>query len=242
MVDASQKCYRSLLHDVGYDSFLAGLLLTGETPTGVSLPYQSITFQSPTSIADANNGPFSLELRPGQLLLTNQRLLLLSCIRSSSNELQAFGDPKKLPGGYSVSSVISDTRFFWPLPISSLLTLRMDVDVGINSQINIMGKKNTDCCSCITQLCCLKRWIPQPLQQIARNNRRIEMCLNIPPWNQKSIMIIHVDPLVDFEYIKTFVVGVQKSITDAIAGRIANESNVIVVAPQQQQQNLFGNL
>ena len=68
---------------------------------------------------------------PGRLILTNQRLLLLSATNWIKTSLTVSGDPKKLPGGYEIEDNLNDTIEFQPLPVSALKTVHLLAQTGM---------------------------------------------------------------------------------------------------------------
>ncbi|EGD74609.1 hypothetical protein PTSG_05972 [Salpingoeca rosetta] len=78
----SQQKFHSLLGNSTIDEFIQGLLVPGERRVAGldSMPYVKLYFQ------DATNLQVFEELVPGYLLLTNQRLILLSISPQTTNE------------------------------------------------------------------------------------------------------------------------------------------------------------
>eukprot|EP00045_Choanoeca_perplexa_P005316 m.44875 g.44875 ORF g.44875 m.44875 type:complete len:151 (+) comp13055_c0_seq1:778-1230(+) len=121
------------------------------------------------------------------MMLTNRRLLFLSSSKVVSNRLAAFGDPKKLPGGYTVTSQVEDVRFFWPMALSSLYLIQMKVDVGVQADVHIEAQAPPCCGLCF---CCTKNWFSTPPAMASKNNQTIELAATLPPWNTQRLVRI----------------------------------------------------
>lgn len=127
-------------------SFARMFLLPSEQLTDdLVLPYSSIEFWVPDEHGQAHTKVETLT--HGCATLTNERLLLLSTTSHTVGELEKYRNPKHFNGGYSVDVYSHDTRLFWPLPLSSLLTLKIFVNAGSLAMENTV---NQCCLPCVS--------------------------------------------------------------------------------------------
>ena len=75
--------------------------------------------------------------------------LNLSILAGTS--LQQWGDPKKLPGGYSLMSACNDTTYYLPIPLRCLRSVEMSGETGVRGEISVHGVP--PCCCGLFGLC-----------------------------------------------------------------------------------------
>ena len=46
-----------------------------------------------------------------------------------------WGDPKRLPGGYSLMSACNDTTYYLPIPLRCLRSVEMSGETGVRGEI-----------------------------------------------------------------------------------------------------------
>eukprot|EP00730_Choanoeca_flexa_P013102 TRINITY_DN4966_c0_g1_i2.p1 TRINITY_DN4966_c0_g1~~TRINITY_DN4966_c0_g1_i2.p1 ORF type:complete len:313 (+),score=81.35 TRINITY_DN4966_c0_g1_i2:41-940(+) len=214
---ASQQHYRGMLADMPYEAFLAGLLHPGEQSVqgGTFLDYVKV------ELYDHRSNTLVQQFPPGKLMLTNKRLLFLSSSKVISNRLASFGDPKKLPGGYTVSSQVEDVRFFWPMGLSNLHLVQMKVDVGVQADVHVEAQPPPCCGMCF---CCTKNWLASPPALMSKNNQTIELAATLPPWNTERLVRIEFASHVPFDLLKQFLTHFQGLSGEATLYRTSSEA------------------
>lgn len=109
------------------DEFLSKLLLEGEKIT--------------TRLGHVGFSPdlgYGLgAMNPGEMILTNQRILLMARSHSSKTVMTRRSD-------YHVASTLQDLAFFQPFPLSACKTVGLDYEMTIEASASIFSR----CCDC----------------------------------------------------------------------------------------------
>jgi hypothetical protein len=58
--------------------------------------------------------------------------------------MSAFGDPKKMPGGYSIETSLGDSTSYLPIPLRFLRSVEMNGQTGVKG--SIMINPQAPCC------------------------------------------------------------------------------------------------
>ncbi|EDQ92358.1 uncharacterized protein MONBRDRAFT_35447 [Monosiga brevicollis MX1] len=166
---SAKSSHHTLLQQINHNQFLAGLFYEGEKPTTeYFLDYEEVRIVNPERPEEP-----AQSLPPGKVLLTNKRLLFLSCSLVEQNTVIAVGEGKS-PHSYAIRSSVQDVRHFWPLELKDVYFLRLNVDVGTSTDL-IVRSSPPPCFGCLP-CCCLKAWSQdgQPISS-ARNSQFIEL-------------------------------------------------------------------
>eukprot|EP01006_Ploeotia_vitrea_P041087 TRINITY_DN66483_c8_g1_i1.p1 TRINITY_DN66483_c8_g1~~TRINITY_DN66483_c8_g1_i1.p1 ORF type:complete len:331 (-),score=182.55 TRINITY_DN66483_c8_g1_i1:779-1663(-) len=191
------------------DDLQRGLLYADERvafPT--RLIYRSVTFYG---IQDdlSRDAQSAVQKPPGQLLLTNQRLLFLSStmFRGTSLKAKEGFAPKRHPGGYEVTSSSADTMWFFPIPVRNFRHVEMEVRRGAEVRAFVLAE-DPQCCGCYT-ICCPKEWRSTQVSRDSLNSRTLTISCMLPPWGRKTEIVIDVHQDVPLSTVKDFLSALQ---------------------------------
>ena len=177
---ATTSMVRTRIGAVSYDSLLKSILLPDE-PVQVSLKFKSVNFfasSQPGSKTIAADSFYN-----GKFLLTNRRLLALSCSPANIGNMTRFGD-KNSNGSwnkdtmkYEITHTKSDNISVKSWPLSAV----MGSDVMISTRA--VAKRmlvSTRSCVC----CCggFRRWGILRAQPVAQVTRKLNIFLENPQW------------------------------------------------------------
>jgi len=141
----------------------------------------------------------------GHLIITNRRLLLLSATSFSGAKLQTYGEPKKLPGGYTVSCEIQDSVWYFPIPLSNLKSVSLYASSYSQAQESLEGYGcGFLCCMCS------KDWKRRNPSTTISNVRNVLLGVVMPPWDLKTDVTISVDMSMSMEFVLDMVSVLQK--------------------------------
>ena len=65
----------------------------------------------------------------------------------TGTSLSAWGDPKALPGGYTLKSSCNDATYYLPIPLRFLRSVEMSGATGVQGELSISGSP-PGCCGC----------------------------------------------------------------------------------------------
>lgn len=201
-----QGQFVSLKGNMSYKDLLTGLIYEGEIfQTSGNFSYMNYThLQFLDEVAKPVN-----QRCGGICILTNKRILFLSSQRSTGTSLSAWGDPKALPGGYTLKSSCNDATYYLPIPLRFLRSVEMSGATGVQGELSITGSA-PGCCGCCSLFaaCCpemLKQWNPQPIARSHVQEMKVTIGLLMPPWERKMYACIHIDPNVPMAVTRDFV-------------------------------------
>eukprot|EP00795_Rhopilema_esculentum_P008239 gene8239-14181_t len=83
----------------------------------------------------------------GRALITDKRMLFLSSQFAETCSLAQFGDPKKLPGGYTLEMSCKDATYYFPISLENFKSVELDGRSGISGTISIHASK-PPCAGC----------------------------------------------------------------------------------------------
>ncbi|XP_078344884.1 uncharacterized protein LOC144630392 isoform X2 [Oculina patagonica] len=210
-----QGQFVSLKGNMSYKDLLAGLIYEGE----IFQALNHFTFMNYTHLQFCDEQAHIVSQRSGGIcLMTNKRILFLSSQLAVGTSLIQWGDPKKLPGGYSVQSSCNDTTYFLPIPLRCLRSVEMSGETGVRGEITIHGAPPCCCGLCgFCGLTCfpnsnmLKQWRPQPISRSQVQEMRVSIGVLMPPWDRKMFLNVHIDPSVPLPVTRDFVALLQKN-------------------------------
>ncbi|XP_020630362.1 uncharacterized protein LOC110067378 isoform X2 [Orbicella faveolata] len=210
-----QGQFVSLKGNMSYKDLLAGLIYEGE----IFQALNHFTFMTYKHLQFCDEHAKTVNQRSGGIcLLTNKRILFLSSQLSLGTSLQQWGDPKKLPGGYSLTSACNDTTYYLPIPLRCLRSVEMSGETGVRGEISVHGAPPCCCglCGFCGLACCpnsdmLKQWRPQPVSRSQVQEMRVCLGVLMPPWECKMFLNIHIDPSVPLPVTRDFVALLQKN-------------------------------
>eukprot|EP00794_Sanderia_malayensis_P012267 gene12267-13532_t len=198
-----QGRFVSLKGNMGYNEFLSGLTLENEVIVSGEphLQYKSMT------ITDENGNVLDSRVG-GRALLTDKRLLLLSSQYFQTSSLTEFGNPKKLPGGYTMEMSSKDATFYKPIPLSNFKSIEIDGRTGVSGSISMHGSKPPFRGLC--GICgCTKGWNSKPMVYSEFNETTLKFGVLMPPWQHKTTLILHIEEIVPLAYLKGFTASLQ---------------------------------
>jgi hypothetical protein len=204
---------------LNYQQLLAGLLHNDEKVqlNGAPLDYKRVGFQD----IDQSGWPTDWKA-PGQLVLTNKRILFLSATEFEQMGLEQFGEPKKKQGGYSVEFKKSNTMWYFPIDLQNFKHASFFIDIGNSATVSVHNGSPSCCCFC--DPCCPKYWERQPLQSPPMlNGRKLEMGVLMPPWLTRKNVIVELSEACSLTLAQSFL-----STFERLRGGFQH-------APQQQQ-------
>jgi len=188
---------------LSYEEMMKGLIATDEVlyMNGKPLHYSGVSFD--TSPSGSGQSP---TLYPGGLLIiTNLRLILMSCTIEEGAKLSAYGDPKKLPGGYSVKFKKQDFVWYFPVPLTNVKSAHLYASSTSESAQNIEGSGGGWLCCCFPKV-----WKPTNRSTISINERKLTLGVVMPPWDKKTDVIVSVDPNVSLIEVQNVIATLQK--------------------------------
>ncbi|KAK2558184.1 hypothetical protein P5673_019299 [Acropora cervicornis] len=179
-----QGQFVSLKGNMSYKDLLTGLIYEGEIfQTSGNFSYMNYAhLQFLDEVAQPVN-----QRCGGICILTNKRILFLSSQRSTGTSLSAWGDPKTLPGGYTLKSSCNDATYYLPIPLRFLRSVEMSGASG-------------DSCPEMQE-----QWYPQPIVRSQKQEMKVTIGLLMPPWERKMYACIHIDPDVPMAVTRDFV-------------------------------------
>ncbi|XP_068687861.1 uncharacterized protein [Montipora foliosa] len=209
-----QGQFVSLKGNMTYKDLLAGLIYEGE----IFQSLNNFTVMNYTHVQFCDEGGNPLSQRSGGIcLLTSKRILFLSSQLSTGTSLVKWGDPKKLPGGYSLQSSCNDTTYYLPIPLRYLRSVEMAGQTGVRGDLSIYGSAPCCCglCGFFGTLCpdsnMLKQWNQQPITRIQVQEMKVTLGVLMPPWERRMFLHIHIDPNVPLPVTRDFVALLQKN-------------------------------
>jgi len=200
---------------MSYKELLAGLTYEGE----IFQTLNKFTFMNYTHLRFSDESGTTISQRSGgTCLMTNKRLLFLSSQNSVGTSLAQWGDPKKLPGGYTLQSSCNDTTYYLPIPLRCLRSVEMSGQTGVQGDVTVRGV--APCCfgwcGLCAFFCCpnsklLKQWRAQPTIHSQVQEMTVTIGVLMPPWERKMFASIHIDPNVPLNVTRDFVALLQKN-------------------------------
>jgi hypothetical protein len=200
--------------NLSYESFVDGLLGEGEhllIPLNacVAFDYAGLSSAPPSGV------PTQLHwFRRGLMVLTNQRLLMLTASASVSNEVTPipWRTVKGKDEGYEIKSTVGDSKEFYPIQLSAVKTFRFTLSADSTATFYVESKVQNWCC-CV----CSKDWFatsPQP--SLAKQSKReIVLKLDLPPWSERAVLTICAADTTPLETVKYFVSQLQSMVGTA---------------------------
>jgi len=190
-----QGQFVSLKGNMSYKDLLAGLIYEGEIFQSSS----NFTYMNYTHLQFLDEVANPVNYRCGGIcILTNKRILFLSSQRATSTSLSAWGDPKTLPGGYTLKSSCNDATYYLPIPLRFLRSVEMSGASGVEGELSISGSPSSccGCCSLFADSCpeMQEQWYPQPIVRSQKQEMKVTIGLLMPPWERKMYACIHIDP------------------------------------------------
>jgi len=184
-----------------YEEMMKGLIGTDEGlyMNGKPLIYSGITFD--TSPSGSGQPPKSYP--GGMLLITNRRLIFMSCTVVEGAKLGMFGDPKKLPGGYSVQFKKQDFVRYMPIPLIGVKSAELYASSLSETTQEIEGF-GAGCC------CCPKIWKLTKRFNTSSNERNLILGIVMPPWDTRTDVTVAIDPNVSLIEVQNVIATLQK--------------------------------
>lgn len=210
-----QGQFVSLKGNLSYSDLLSGLIYEGE----IFQSLNNFTFLNYTHLQFCDEVGNTINQRSGGIcLLTNKRILFLSSQFAVGTSLTKWGDPKKLPGGYSLQTSCNDTTYYLPIPLRCLRSIEMSGKTGVQGVLAVHGV--APCCgglcgfcglSCCPDSDMLKQWQPYPINRSQVQEMKVTVGLLMPPWERKMFVSIHINPNVPLPVTRDFVALLQKN-------------------------------
>lgn len=131
--------------------------------------------------------------------------------------MSPWGDPKNLPGGYSITSSCNDTTYYQPIPLRCLRSVEISGEAGVRAEAKFHGVEPScyGWCGLCGDWCpdsgALKRWRPLPISRSQVQEMRVTVGLLMPPWDRKMFLKIFVHPNVPLPVTRDFVALLQKN-------------------------------
>ncbi|KAL8565190.1 hypothetical protein ACOMHN_003977 [Nucella lapillus] len=201
--------YRKAGETFSYEQLLQGMLEDGEMLLlgGCWLHYVHLEFKDETGEKMVRQ-PYG----KGRLCLTNNRVLLLSADIYTDANLDPYGQVRK-DGGYKLEVSKRSCIVFRNLPLSCFHSADLEVNIGTSAQTKITAKRAPCCglCSCFGIACCSRRWHSEPPMTRSFNERIVRMGVALPPWGQRSILVLHIDPGQSLTMARDFVVQLHQN-------------------------------
>lgn len=196
--------YRKAGESFSYEQLLQGMLEDGEMLLlgGCWLHYVHMEFKDETGEKMLRQ-PYG----KGRLCLTNNRVLLLSADVYTDANLEPYGEVQK-ERGYKLEVSKRNCVVFRNLPLSCFHSADLEVNIGTSAQTKITSKRAPCCglCSCFGIACCSRSWHSEPPMTRSFNERIVRMGVALPPWERRSILVLHLDPGQSLTMARDFVV------------------------------------
>lgn len=193
---------------MSYNEFLPGLIYKDESFVSADhIEYLSLSIYDET---------FNLlQTKPaGRAVLTDKRMLLVSSQYHEDFTLTNFGDPKKLPGGYTMSMSCSDSVYYLPIPLKFFRSIEVQGQTGASGSISVHAQAPP--CNGWCGLCgCLKDWTMMPMAFSELNETDITFGVLMPPWERKSFIRLHLGINVPMHRVRDML-SVFQSVTPSI--------------------------
>ncbi|XP_068708598.1 uncharacterized protein [Montipora foliosa] len=202
-------------NSMSYKDLLAGLTYEGESFQS----WNNFTVMNYTHLRFCDENGNTLSQRSGGICLqTNKRLLFVSAQYTNAASLTSWGDPRKLPGGYTLQMSHKDTTYYVPIPLRCLRSVEMAGETGVQGNGSFVGVPPSCCgwCELCAFLCCpdsemLRQWRPQVDSRIEVRQMQVSIGVLMPPWEKKMFANIHIDPNVPLSVTRDFVALLQKN-------------------------------
>jgi len=194
---SAANTFRGIQDNLSFDQLLEGLVYDGEV----------ILLGSPLAYTGAwTIGQNVKSYSPGKAFLTNKRLLLLSSNQATATTLEQFGDPKKNSTGfYYVTSSHGQVTFYEPFPLINFYSVSLQMKSMSSARVDVVSDSG-GCCPCI----CTKDWSMRNQTQSFENVRTITFGVELPPWHERAMMQIDLDPTVSLSFARDFISAFQK--------------------------------
>ncbi|XP_076442183.1 uncharacterized protein LOC143281108 [Babylonia areolata] len=196
--------YRKAGESFSYEQLLQGMLEDGEMLLlgGCWLHYVHVEFRDEAGVQTLRQ-PYG----KGRLCLTNNRVLLLAADVYTDANLEPYGKVQK-NGGYKLEVSKRSCVVFRNLPVSCFYSADLEVNIGTSAQTKITSKRAFCCglCACFGVGCCSQRWHSEPPMTRSFNERIVRMGVALPPWGQRTTLVLHLDPGQSLTMARDFVV------------------------------------
>eukprot|EP00698_Gefionella_okellyi_P023454 TRINITY_DN8024_c0_g1_i2.p1 TRINITY_DN8024_c0_g1~~TRINITY_DN8024_c0_g1_i2.p1 ORF type:complete len:116 (-),score=14.40 TRINITY_DN8024_c0_g1_i2:92-439(-) len=107
-----------------------------------------------------------------------------------------------------------DSTWFEAIPTLAIRSVEFKADRGVTSKKQIRSRPPMcGCCTCYCcPCCCLKKWIGWgSVERTAKNIRKIKLGVLMPPWEEKTMIVIEVHPDAPLQLIQTFIADLQNA-------------------------------
>jgi hypothetical protein len=158
-------------------------------------------------------------LWPGHLIMTSQRLLLLTEQPAVSSSL-TFGpgsqmNPVEGGGVYGMTYGLHEASWMFPVPLRNLKHVQLESYAGVESRM-IMRPRAQGCCSCCPECihcCCCPTWRLERHREQTETVRHLTLTMGLllPPWDEKHILKVSVNSQVPLLQLHLFVAQFQNA-------------------------------
>jgi len=146
----------------------------------------------------------------GKAILTNKRMLLMSTQYYENFSLTQFGDPKKNPGGYTMSLTCSDSVYYLPIPLRCFRSVEVKGQTGASGSISLHAQDPP--CRGWCGICgCLKDWLPTQLSYAELNETDVTFGVLMPPWEMKTFLRLHLGINVPIQRVRDMLSAFQNA-------------------------------
>jgi len=197
------RSHTTMKSGLTYEEMMKGLIGTDEGlhMNGKPLIYSGITFD--TSPSGSGQPP---RLYPGgMLLITNKRVIFMSCTYEEGAKLGKFGDPKNLPGGYSVQFKKQDFIRYMPIPLTGVKSAQLYASSLSETTQEIEGSGG----GCLS-FCFPKVWKLTRRFNNLINERNLILGIVMPPWEIRTDVTVAIDPNVSLIEVQNAIATLQK--------------------------------
>jgi len=200
--------------DLSYDSMITGFMAAKEETKAE--PLRTLKF-------DFYDVPLTVPLTPivtrtkGRAVVTNKRLLLLSCEPGYAAHASYTNKPWKGSGKGSVDLRYDAKMSVWyrPVPLANLKSIEMLIETGTVAEGAVL-KKTPETCGCMDCFCCCccptwcdNYYVGQDVMSRSTNDRYVELHYEGEAWKEKRAVRIHIEPDVPLVEVQSWLADLQ---------------------------------
>jgi hypothetical protein len=203
---------------LSYDALLKGFMAVNETTGAPPLDFKS------AEMWDYNRKEETHEVySQGRCIVTNQRLLLMSCEPGSTTKFVPMGEPEKghQKGVISVSYNARTSVWYHPIPLGNFRSIELLINVGARSEGKIRKTiGDTRCCECFVWACCINSCCPTccgneyegRLTATSHvNDRFVELNFEGAAWQDKKVLRLNISETAQLPEVQRWASCLQAS-------------------------------
>lgn len=181
-----------------FEELLYGLLLPGERLLlgGRGLEYEFLRIFEEGGKGEPEHWG------EGRLMLTDRRILFLSCMFSENASITPSQlPPKRPPGYYGLGTVIRDSASYTSVPVEACRGISFHYKRKIVADAKVSA--TPPCLQCYW-CCCAKAWTTSPLHMDRVEERILNLGLILPPWGKRGNLEIHISFREQLAFVRDF--------------------------------------